>query len=518
VVRKGRIGVENKVIRNKTMKKLSVTTSRASALLLCGALAIGGMVLAFTHFADAKEQAKPEVKVVVDQTSLKREMGLTTSFAPVVKKVAPSVVNVFTTIHGKRVVQPDFYGDPFLKRFFGDSFEGSGRTYKTPNQSGLGSGVMVTEDGYILTNNHVVKDADEIKVGLHDGREFVASVVGRDPKTDIAVLKIDASDLPFLVMADSDGIEIGDLVLAVGNPFGLGQTVTMGMVSATGRGNMGIDYEDFIQTDAAINPGNSGGALVDAQGRLIGINTAILSRSGGNNGIGFAVPVNLARYVMTSLVESGRVVRGFLGVMIQNVTAELAREFELAEPVGALVSEVTPGSAAAKGGVKEGDVILELDGRQIRDSRDLKLKVAQTAPGTKVALEILRDGKRKNLEVVLKELPGSGLAASQEHSGVASDEYLSGVTVADLDRSNRQRFDVPEEIDGALVLSVEPDSPAYEAGLRSGDVIREINRKPVKDASTAVELSEKLDDPTILLKIWSKGGHRYLVVDESKAG
>src|SRR6185369_12358595 len=258
------------------------------------------------------------------------------------------------------------------------------------------------------TNNHVVDGADEIKVARDKEKtEYTAKIVGRDPKTDIALLKIDAKDLPFATLADSDKIEVGDVVLAIGNPFGIGQTVTMGIVSATKRGNIGIeDYEDFIQTDASINPGNSGGALVDAEGRVIGINTAILSRTGGNQGVGFAVPINLVRSVMEQLTKEGKVVRGYLGVSIQDITPELARQFNLSsDAAGALVSGVTEKSAAAEAGLKSGDVIIEFDGKPVQDSRDLKLMVGRTSPGAKVSVKVLSDGKEKSLQVALKEMP-----------------------------------------------------------------------------------------------------------------
>jgi len=342
-------------------------------------------------------------------------------------------------------------------------------------------------------------------------------VVGRDPKTDIAILKIDAKNLPFVTIADSDKIEVGDLCLAIGNPFGVGQTVTMGIVSATGRGGLGTDYEDYIQTDAAINPGNSGGALVDAEGRLIGINTAILSRSGGYQGIGFAVPINMARSVMTSLLTNGRVVRGYMGVLIQDVTPELAREFKMGDDHGALVGDVTPRSPADKAGFKSGDVITDFNHKPVTDSRHLKLTVAETAPGSTVPVKILRDGKPMTLDVTVKELPGEQVAKA-ESSEVNPNDALDGVTVGDIDRGSRQQFGMPVNAKGALVTNVNQDSAAFEAGLRPGDVIEEINRKPVQNADDAVKLSENIKDKTILLKVWSKGGSHYVVVDESKAG
>ena len=319
-------------------------------------------------------------------------------------------------------------------------------------------------------------------------------------------------------MADSDKVEVGDVVLAVGNPFGIGQTVTKGIVSATGRGNMGLDYEDFIQTDAAINPGNSGGALVDAEGRLIGINTAILSRSGGNQGIGFAIPANLVRNVMQDLLDDGHVTRGFLGVMIQDLNPNLAKEFSLKDTKGVLVSDVTPKSPAEKAGLKSGDVILEFNGKKVSASRNLKLEVAQTKPGQTVPVKILRDGEQETVQVAIKPLPGSEEFAKADNSNSHDEGTLNGVGVTDLDNRARQQFNIPAGVRGAVITEVEPDSPAAEAGLRPGDVIQEINRKPVRNAEEAVEMTEKPDTKRSLLRVWRDGGSRFVVVDESKAG
>jgi serine protease Do len=493
--------------------------SHGRVALLAGAIAVGASTLAWTQ---AKQNSGATIQLVADDRPVSRDnKNGVTSFAPVVKKVAPSVVKVLVASTPKNVGYDDIFPDnPFFRRFFGDEFgRNERRESRMPKQQGLGSGVIVSEEGYILTNNHVVDNADEVKVSLTDGREFTAKVVGKDPKTDIAVVKIDASDLPAITIANSDNIEVGDLVLAVGNPFGVGQTVTMGMVSATGRGNLGLDYEDFIQTDAAINPGNSGGALVDAEGRLIGINTAILSRSGGNQGIGFAVPANLARNVMESLVRDGRVVRGFLGVNIQDLTPALAKEFNLEPSSGVVVADVTPDSPAAKAGIKSGDIITKLDGREVRDSRHLKLQVAQAAPGKALPITVNRDGKTRTLQVTPKELPGTELAARSGSSSSSDDNgTLNGVTVSDLDEAARSEMKVPAHIKGALVTDVRPDSPAYQAGLRPGDVILEIDRKAVKGAEDAVNLTEQDHDKRSLLRVWSKGGTRYVVVDESKVG
>jgi serine protease Do len=498
---------------------------RVTAIALGGALALAGSAVAFTQKPKAESFTPP----AVDERPITRELGGRTSFAPVVKKVTPGVVKVFVTtkVHNMAYNGPGPDMDDLFRRFFGDQFPNipngrmPRRQMEIPRQQGIGSGVIVTKNGYILTNNHVVDGAEEVKVALQDGREFSAKVVGRDPKSDVAVIKIDANSLPAVLMADSDKVEVGDVVLAIGNPFGIGQTVTTGIVSATGRaGAVGLDYEDFIQTDAAINPGNSGGALVDAEGRLIGINTAILSRSGGNQGIGFAIPTNLARDVMDNLIKDGHVTRGYLGVMIQDVTPSLAKEFKLKDNQGALVGDVTADSPAEKAGLKNGDVILDFNGKPVKDSRHLKLEVARTKPGETVPIKVLRNGDTKTLEVKVKELPGTEHVAKNENGNQEDTGTLNGVGVADLDSGARQQFEIPNTVKGVVVTQVDPNSAAAEAGLRAGDVIQEINRKPVKTAEEAVQMTEKATDKTTLLRIWRNGGSRYVVVDETgeKAG
>jgi serine protease Do len=505
--------------------------NRATALALGAAVVLAGSALAFTQKPKAEKVA---LNIPVDERPITRDASGRTSYAPVVKKVAPAVVKVFTTTraHAASMNTPDSNTpgmDDFFRRFFGNNEDSEmpnqnrslRRHFGTPRQQGIGSGVIITKDGYILTNNHVVDGADEVKVALQDGNEYTAKVIGRDPKSDVAVIKIDAKDLPAISMADSDKVEVGDVVLAVGNPFGIGQTVTTGIVSATGRGGaLGLDYEDFIQTDAAINPGNSGGALVDADGRLIGINTAILSRSGGNQGIGFAIPVNLARDVMDSLIKDGHVTRGYLGVLIQDATPQLAKEFKLKDSHGAIVGDVTPKSPAEKAGLESGDVIVEFNGKKVTDSRHLKLEVARTHPGQTVPVTVLRNGSAKTLDVKVKEIPGTEhLAKNDSNNGNADDNgTLNGVTVADIDQQARQQFNLPSTVGGVVVTDVAPDSAAADSGLQPGDVIEQINRKPVKSAEEAVKLTEKTEDKTTLLRVWSKGGSRWVVVDESKAG
>ncbi len=459
--------------------------------------------------------ATPKLKT--DNSPLPADARPALTFKPIVKKVTPSVVNIYSakTVRQKPAFAP-FFDDPFFRQFFGVPFENIPRERR---EQSLGSGVIVTEDGYILTNNHVVDGADEIKVALDDDKNvYDAKVIGTDPQTDIAVLKIEGQNLPAITITDSDQLEVGDIVLAIGNPFGVGQTVTMGIVSAKGRSGMGIvDYEDFIQTDASINPGNSGGALVDAAGRLVGINQSIISRSGGNQGIGFSVPINLARYVMERLIADGKVTRGYLGVMIQPVTPDLAKEFKLPDNTGALIGEVTKDSPAEDAGLKEGDVIIEFNGKKVTDSRHLRLMVSQTAPGTKADVKLLRDGQQKTLTVKLGELPEGGLARSDGRPGglrrSQQADALDGVTVDDLDARTRRQFNIPGHVQGALVVNVEPDSPAAAAGLQPGDVILEINRQRVENADEAVRLSEQVKGSRVLLRVYSRGGSRFVVVE-----
>ncbi len=484
----------------------------------------------------ANKPARTVPKLQKDDSPLPKESRGVTSFAPVVKKVAPGVV----TVHSSKRVQQSlrsnpFMDDPMLRRFFGNPDEGDsprrrgGRRAPAREQreEGLGSGVIVSADGYILSNNHVVEGADELQVTMAGGDErYPAKVIGTDPHTDIAVLKIEAKGLKPVTITDSDALQVGDVVLAVGNPFGVGQTVTMGIVSATGRGGFGIvDYEDFIQTDASINMGNSGGALVDAEGRLVGINTAIISPTGGNNGIGFAVPINMARRVMETIIEHGRVTRGYLGVYIQDVDAGLAKKFDLKERAGAMVGGVPKNTPAAAAGLEAGDVITELNGKKVPDSRQLRLWVSQTPPKSKVALKVLRAGRERIVNVTLGELPGeeATLRGPGREAGPAKEksEALEGVEVGDIDARMRRQFGIDADVRGALVTAVDSESTAAKAGLAAGDVILEIDRKPVKSAQEAIDASEKLSgDEQILLRVWSSsrgGGSRYLVVEPANA-
>jgi serine protease Do len=480
------------------------------------ALQVGGL--------QAAPKTNPPPKLVLDESALGRDVKAATSFAPIVKKVAPSVVNIYSTMTVHERANP-LLTDPFFRRFFGDDL-GQSQPRERKAQS-LGSGVIVSADGYILTANHVVEGADTVKVALAAGEdEFDAKIVGTDPPTDVAVLRIEPKKkLPAITITDSDKLEVGDVVLAVGNPFAVGQTVTMGIVSALSRGGFGINaYENFIQTDAAINPGNSGGALVDAQGRLVGINTAIFSRSGGNMGVGFAVPINMARYVMDRLINEGKVTRGYLGLSLQpDLTPDLIKQFNLPDMNGALVTEVQPNSPAAKAGFKEGDFVIEFNGKKVSDMRQLRLMVSQTAPGTKVSVKLLRDGSEKMLSATLASLPEDLLTRggqSKPGRGQSSTDALDGVEVTDLDASTRHQGSIPSSVHGALVANVDQESNAADAGLRAGDVIMEINRQAVHNAEDAVDLSGKVKGDRILLRIWrggeGRGGTFYMSVDNTK--
>jgi serine protease Do len=483
---------------------------------VAGALALA----AIFHLTSWGKGTEPAIRV--ETTPVNRDAKLGASYAPVVKKAAPSVVNIYTTrtVH-MRVFQNPFFNDPLFQQFFGSRVV-------TKKQRILGSGVIVSPDGYILTANHVVAGADEVKVKAGDKKEYTARIVGKDRPTDVAVLKVDAKDLPAITLADSDQLEVGDVVLAIGNPFGLSRTVTMGIVSALGRSGLAgfSQYQDFIQTDAPINEGNSGGALIDAEGRLIGINDAILSPNGGNLGIGFAVPVNMARYVMDRLIRSGKVTRGNLdGMLIQDITSDLAEGFNLTNQNGALVADVFPDSNVQKAGIKSGDVITAFNGKDISDAHALELLVSESSPGSQATVKLLRNGTEKTVTVGLTELRSeiepeeSGPNLNSSPAKTTADA-LDGVTVANLETPVRAQLNVPNDVQGALVLDVEKDSNSANAGLQRGNLIVEINRQPVRNAEDAVNLGRQAKGSQILLKIWRREGNlagtQFISVDNTK--
>ncbi len=426
-------------------------------------------------------------------------------FADVAERVAPAVVNVSServVVTRDRVHSP-FGNDPFFD-FFGP------RYYSIPRQrreTSLGSGVIVSEDGVVLTNNHVIEGADQIQVILSDGRRFDARLLGTDPATDVAVLKVEGRGLPAVPVGNSDRVRIGQLVLAFGNPFGIGQTVTMGIVSATGRSEIGlVDYENFIQTDAAINPGNSGGALVDTYGRLIGINTAIFSRSGGYQGIGFAVPITIAQGVMNSILTTGKIQRGSLGVSFQDMDEAMAEAFGLTDRKGALVNEVSDEGPGMSAGLRHGDIIVGFDGKAINDALDLRRLIALTPVGSKVELAYLRNGEQRTATVAVAEQETEfTVRASGDDS---KKPALEGIVVEDLDRRTIERLNLSPQATGVIVKDLLPGTSAAQSGLRVGDVILELNREPVDGMEDFKRLLQKHSNVPIVLLL-SRGGALY---------
>jgi serine protease Do len=433
-------------------------------------------------------------------------------FSSVLKPALPAVVN----IRSSKVVKTQIHGglpfnDPMFRQFFGDQFGQRGGP-QTQREQSLGSGVIITTDGTVLTNNHVIEGATDIKVYLSDKREFKATLVGTDPKTDVAVLKIDATNLPTLPLGNSSTLQVGDLIFAIGDPFGIGETATMGIVSAKGRGGLGIEnYEDFIQTDAAINPGNSGGAMIDLHGNLVGINTAILSGgSGGNQGVGFAIPINLARNVMDQIRAHGKVVRGYMGVYIQDVTPEIAKQFHLNETRGALIGDVSADTPGARAGLRRGDVILAVNGQEISGANELRLKISQTPPGTLVKLKVWRDGKTQDTSLTLGELPEKTEKASKGEEGGGA---LEGVDVENVTPEIAQQLNLKANTHGVVVASVDPSSAAGSVGLRQGDVIQEVNHKPVTNVEEFRHAIAGAEKQSVLLLVNRDGVTSYLVVE-----
>jgi serine protease Do len=429
-------------------------------------------------------------------------------FAPIFTPALPAVVSISSS----RVVntpQTPFFNDPFFQQFFGN--QGGQRQQK---ERGLGSGVIVSSDGYILTNNHVIDKATDIKVKLADKREFTGKVVGADPQTDIAVVKIATTGLPTITLGDSSRIHVGDYAFAIGNPFGVGETATMGIISATGRNGLQIEsYEDFIQTDAAINPGNSGGALLNARGQLIGINTAILAgNSGGNQGIGFAIPINMAKYVMDQILKNGKVVRGFVGVGLQDVSASIAKVFNVPADKGAMVSDVQPDTPGARAGLQRGDVITEVNGQPVQGENDLRLKIGTMTPGTTVTLKVNRGGQMHDVTLKLGEQP-SAKNAGGESEGSADTSPMRGVQVQDLTDDIRQQIGVSSDTKGVVVSDVADGSPASDSGLQRGDVIEQVNRQNINSASEYQRIVESIGKKTIVLLVNRRGSTNFLVVE-----
>ena len=476
------------------------------------AAVIGGIILdvGLRHWSGRTVFGAPSLALNVAHDENPVMLGtLANGFASVLKPVLPAVVNISTSKVVKNRPDDSMFNDPFFRQFFGNQF---GNQPRSQREHSLGSGVIVTSDGTILTNNHVIDGSTDIQVFLNDNRQLSAKLVGTDPKTDVAVIKINATGLPTLPIGDSSKIQVGDVVLAIGDPFNIGKTATMGIVSATGRGNLGIEnYEDFIQTDASINPGNSGGALINLHGSLIGINTAILSgEGGGNQGIGFAIPINLVRNVMDQLVEHGKVTRGYLGVHIQDVTPALAKQFGLNQGGGVLISDVAPDTPAAKAGLKSGDVVTEANGQPVNAANQLQVQISQMAPGTAVRLKIWREGTSRDFTVALGELPEK---AEQAEPGQSSEGALEGVEVQNLSPDVAEQLNLPAGTKGVVVTQVDPSSPAAAAGLDRGMVIQEVNHKPANNISQYKQALSGLKNQSVLLLVNQGGASRYLVVE-----
>ena len=440
------------------------------------------------------------------------------AFASVARNVSPSVVyvRVEKTVaqQGPMLKFNSPYGDEFFRRFFGEP--GQGFPQIPQNQprrqvQSQGSGFIISPDGYVLTNNHVVGNADRVIVKLQDGREFTARIVGTDPPTDVAVIKIDAKNLPVLELGDSDRIDVGEWVLALGNPFGLSHTLTAGIVSAKGRSSVGItDYEDYIQTDAAINPGNSGGPLIDLTGRVVGINTAIYSRSGGYMGIGFAIPINMAKNIYTQLIEHGNVTRGYLGIGIQDLTPELAKSFGIKDTRGVLVSQVMPDTPAEIAGVRQGDVIVSVGGKPVDTAAALRNEVAMTVPGTTLKVEVIRSGQKRSLNIKVDKIPEEQLTPARSES--VKD---LGMSVATLNGELSQKYGIEDE-SGVVVTGIEQSSPAARAGIREGMLVKEVNGRPVKNVKEFEAALKATTDKPVLFFLKDSRGPHYIAIDLGK--
>lgn len=483
------------------IKRLDSTT----AGMLAGALAI------LATGCNGQEPAAEDVDVRVDETPIERQTEpLVSSYSEMLDEVRPAVVSVFS----RRVAEePGLLDHPALRRFFGSEDHPQEPVPRV--EGGIGSGVVISPQGYVLTNNHVVEGADEIAIQLEDGTEMEAELIGADPRTDVAVLRVSNEELPAAVLADSDRVEVGDVVFALGNALGIGHSVTTGIISARGRTGIGIlgeeGYEDFLQTDASMNIGNSGGPLVDTKGRVVGINTAIASPGGGNVGIGFAIPINMARHVMESLIEHGEVSRGYLGITLQDVTGDLSEEFGVDERGGALVVNVISDGPAAGAGLQQGDVVVGLNGEPIGSANTLRLRVAQMSPESPVEVKVVRDGEQVEIPVVLgrQEEVEEKEDEAEIDLGLAQGELLEGVAVARLTSDLRERLGLAEEMGGLIVTEVDPTSP-YAEEFQLGALVLQVNREPVAEVDEARQL---IKEGRNLFLLAVEGAFQYVTVE-----
>ena len=498
------------------MNRISSSLKSRPAVLALGLiLGVGGLSFAHTiqkatasaKASNSEKSATPNPPATLKLAEV-NEGASKTTFAPIVKAVLPSVVNISSSKVVKAQGMEQMQMDPMFRQFFGDE-GGRFNAPKNQREKSLGSGVIVSPEGYILTNNHVVDGATDVRVTLSDKRELQARIIGTDPKTDVAVLKVEADNLKPLTIGDSSQVEVGDVAIAVGDPFGVGQTVTKGIISAKGRGGLGIeDYEDFLQTDAPINPGNSGGALVNDRGELIGINTAIISHgSGGSQGIGFAVPANLARQVMDQILKNGKVVRAYLGILPQDVTPSMAKAFGTKDARGIIVGDVSPSSPAQESGIQRGDILLEVNGKPVSDSNQLRMSISMMPPGTNVKLKVVRNGDEREFSVKLAEMPTETAKLNSQEDG--GDKALDGVEVTNLNPQIAEELNLPASTTGVVVSGVDPSSKMAESGLRRGDVIQEVNHRAVKNTSEFQNAIRKAgDDPLFLV---NRGGRTLFI-------
>ncbi len=483
---------------------LSLTLMGVGLLALAGVLYLGHHTYGQFALAEGAGLDGPDIDVLVQQNK---------AYERIAKSVTPAIVAIQST-QVIKVQQSPFSSDPFFRQFFGDMFP---QVPREQRERALGSGVIVSPDGYILTNNHVIAHATTIEVTMSDHRVLKGKVVGADSMTDVAVIKVDGKGLPTVPFGDSNTLHVGDTVMAFGNPFGLYFTVTRGTVSALGRaGGAGQieQIQNFIQTDAAINPGNSGGALVNSRGELVGINTAILSgNGGGNQGIGFAIPVNLARNIMDQIIRNGKVVRGYLGASIQDVTPALAKVFGIPKPEGAVVSDVSADGPAENAGIKQGDVITAVNGQPVSGPNALRLRIAETAPGTVVRLQIWRNRQQRDIAVKLGELPEKNERASLD--GAAAPTALAGLQVDDLTPQVARALRLPGDTRGVVVTAVAEDSPAADAGLQHGDVIQQINRQPVANVRDFNRIAGRVGKDPVLLLVNRGGTAAFVTLENS---
>jgi serine protease Do len=482
-------------------------------LLLAAAVAVSYLSHgSYPHFALAQGKSLNSPEIDTLRTVNK-------AYEQISQAVTPAIVSIQSTQVVKVQMSP-FFSDPFFRQFFGNQAQ----IPREQREHALGSGVLVSADGYILTNNHVIRHATQIKVMLSDTRTFTGKLVGGDPQTDVAVVKIEGKDLPTASLGDSSTLRVGDIVMAFGNPFGLNFTVTRGAVSALNRSEGGIEnIQNFIQTDAPINPGNSGGALVNVDGQVVGINTAILSGEngpggeGGFIGIGFAIPINMAKHVMEDLIKNGKVSRGYLGATIHSLDEGLAHAFDVPDTSGALIEDVKPGGPADKAGLKNGDVIRKYNGQTVTDSGQLIALVTNTDPGTVVTLEVLRSGKPLTLKVTLGERPSNlGIQAGMGQPPVQGT--LRGITVQNLTPDLRQQLGLPSDVQGVVISNLDSASPGAQSGLQQGDVIQSINHRPVRTVAEFDRLAAQAKGDTLLRIIDPQGNGEFIVVSPTAAG